>query len=138
MDKKDLRIGNLFNYEQTTHIVTGIVGDKVYSRWLKQPDTEPDYICHISECKPIDINETDLLIFGFTGPDQFNWYHKEYTAFEGDDWLEHTVSVAININSLNVGIWNKSQDEIGSSTKIQKKYIHNLQNLWYELTGEDL
>ena len=39
MKTQELRIGNYLYYEHTTHIVSGVHGNRVYSWWVK--DGEP-------------------------------------------------------------------------------------------------
>ena len=39
---RELRIGNYVMYEQTTHVVTGLQGGLVWSRWMN--GTEPSLI----------------------------------------------------------------------------------------------
>lgn len=132
MKAQELRIGNYVYYEHTTHIVSGIHGNKVYSWWVKdgQPvieyeakdisgtQVENPYIDVISQHEPIPLTEEWLEKFGF----QKNITTDLYPTFSYN---------ILNINDGIVYVLN-----YGFITHI--KYLHQLQNLYFALTGEEL
>ena len=75
MKSQDLRIGNYLYYEHTTHIVSGVHGNKVYSWWVKDGEpvieyeakdisgtqVENPYIDVISQYEPIPLTEEWLI-----------------------------------------------------------------------------
>jgi len=72
-----------------------------------------------SEIEPITITEEWLVKFGFENHENYFWYKKEN----------------IFSNMLSVGIQNKD----GVITIIENiKYLHQLQNLYFALTGKEL
>lgn len=139
MKPTELRIGNYVYYEHTTHIVSGVHGNKVYSWWVKdgQPvieyeakdisgtQVENPYIDVISQHEPIPLTEEWLVKFGFkiTGqtphPNNIWTVYGEECKFE----LEHIISFFLYDNKC-----------FGTEVK----YIHQLQNLYFALTGEEL
>ena len=98
---------------------------------------------------PVPITKEILEKLGFevkiiSEIEGFNtWYYRKYIAFENYEngsyyGMTHTVSVGVNIDSNNCVIWNETDDEIGANTKRKIMFVHQLQNLWYELTEEEL
>jgi hypothetical protein len=133
MKVQDLRIGNYIIYEATTHIVSAIGRSGVYSWWVK--DGEPvieyyvkdaggvqvvnPYFDQISNYEPIPITEEWLLKFGF---------EKSFDTNFTLEFLHHE----LEINISGYGTWLNTQDIVSV------KYVHQLQNLYFALTGEEL
>ena len=133
MKPQDLRIGNYVYYENTTHIISGIMGSKIYSWWVKdgkpvieyeQKDiggaqVENPYIDVISRHEPIPLTEEWLIKLGIEFKDKKHLY-----------WVK--------------GAFNLELTEEGDvyfevySHYIDVKYVHQLQNLYFALTGEEL
>jgi hypothetical protein len=113
----DLMIGNLVNYEQTTHIITGITDRIISSRWYKQWIAEPDYECSIDEIKPIPLNEEILLKSGFVKHNE-----KSFVSYYNEN---------LQINFIN----NKWLDYV---TRYHVNYLHELQNIYYWRTKQHL
>lgn len=95
--------------------------------------------------KPVPITKEILEKLGFEVKIEGfnNWYYRKYIAFENyeNDYyyaMTHTVSVGVNIDSNNCIIWNETDDGMGANTKRKIMFVHQLQNLWYELTEEEL
>ena len=79
MEPQELRIGNYIYYEHTTHIVSGVHGNRVYSWWVKDGEpvieyeakdisgtqVEAPYMDVISQYEPIPLTEEWLLKLGF-------------------------------------------------------------------------
>lgn len=125
----DLMIGNLVNYEQTTHIITEITDRVISSRWYKQPIDEPDYECSIDEIKSIPLNKEILLKCGFkfnkcgiSGADMWQGldiWSKDGITLRGDVDCKFGLKLAGFINT-------------------EYRYIHELQNLFYIVTKQHL
>lgn len=135
MKPTELRIGNYLYYEHTTHIVSGVHGNKVYSWWVKdgQPvieyeakdisgtQVENPYIDVISQHEPIPLTEEWLLKFGFDIKDK-----------DRLDWVK---------GAFNLERSNEDNDKFCFevySHYIPLDYVHQLQNLYFALTGEEL
>ena len=135
MKASDLRIGNYVYYEHTTHIVSGIHGNKVYSWWVKDGEpvieyeakdisgtqVENPYMDVVSQYEPIPLTEGLLKEFGFDMKDKNRL-----------DWVKG----AFNLERSNEDD-SKFCFEVYSHY-IPLDYIHQLQNLYFALTGEEL
>ena len=128
MKPQDLRIGNYVYYEHTTHIVSGIHGNKVYSWWVKNGEPvieyerggveENPYMNLISQHESIPLTEEWLIKLGF----EKNITTDLYPTFSYD---------ILNVNDGIVYVLN-----YGFVNHI--KYVHQVQNLYFTLTGEEL
>ena len=132
MKPQDLRIGNYVYYEHTTHIVDGIYENKVYSWWVKNGEPVIEYEMKdiggamvknpyrdvISQYEPIPLTEEWLIKLGF----KKNITTDLYPTFSYD---------ILNVNDGIVYVLN-----YGFVNHI--KYVHQLQNLYFVLTGEEL
>lgn len=135
MTATELRVGNYLYYEHTTHIVSGVHGNKVYSWWVKdgQPvieyeakdvsgtQVENPYIDVISQYEPIPLTEEWLIKFGFEmgkNPKIIQLFPMQ--LLETPNGFEYF---------LGYGFGGKF---------IVIKYLHQLQNLYFALTNEEL
>ena len=139
MKPTELRIGNYVYYEHTTHIVSGVHGNKVYSWWVKdgQPvieyeakdisgtQVENPYIDVISQYEPIPLTEEWLIKLGFEKLTDSNdgFKNTTYTYTKGISFIVYFDGVRLSTN-----FW------MGN----EKHYVHQLQNLFYVLSGEEL
>lgn len=149
MKKEDIKIGNYLYYENTTHIVTGIIGNKVYSWWVKdgkpvieyeQKDVsgtqvENPYIDVISQYEPITLTDEWFIKFGFYKDGEY-WSKSinDYKyCFMWRDWAKNWAFYQEYTDSPN------KQDE-GQKYPISFdiQYVHQLQNLWYSLQHNEL
>lgn len=135
MKASDLRIGNYVYYEHTTHIVSGVHGNKLYSWWVKDGEpvieyeakdisgtqVENPYMDVVSQYEPIPLTEEWLLKFGFDMKDKNRL-----------DWVKG----AFNLERSNEDD-SKFCFEVYSHY-IPLDYIHQFQNLYFTLTGEEL
>ena len=135
MKSNELRIGNYVYYEHTTHIISGIMGSKIYSWWVKDGEpvieyeakdvsgtqVENPYMDVISYYEPIPLTEGLLKEFGFDMKDKNRL-----------DWVKG----AFNLERSNEDD-SKFCFEVYSHY-IPLDYIHQLQNLYFALTGEEL
>jgi hypothetical protein len=138
MKSIELRSGNLLYYEHTTHIVSGVNDDFIYSWWIKEgkPVIEwkengekNPYIDIISHYEPIPLTDEWMFNFGFKkhkagmgGADM--WQGMSGWGINSDEWLfRGDTKGGLKL----VGYFN---------TNIL--YVHQLQNLYFDLTGEEL
>jgi len=142
MEAKELRIGNIFN---------PISGDYQFNEPLTDVFCKVETIGRIScnatliddksenETKPLDflltnmapalLNEEWLIKFGFTLVD----YHITVPYYNKSTAMDIGIEVAKN--NMQVTITNDSNDTV---MPLQIKYIHQLQNLYFALSGEEL
>jgi len=125
---RELRIGNYVMYEQTTHVVTGLQGGLVWSRWI---NGEQPHICAPEALDPIPLTEEILLkcglaqkgsFFGIGFLDTTYWYNRENHIL----YIEYTDSPFPEDEGVRYPI----------SSPI--KHLHTLMNAIYDLTGEEL
>lgn len=129
----ELRIGNLIEYEKTTHIVCGMKDNMIYSWWFKngkpvieeiQKDisgvlVNDPYFDFCENHNPIPLTHELLPKLGF---ELFPW-----------GWVS---KVSEGRRSLRITINNYFEREGQASLKIE--FVHQLQNLYFVLTGEEL
>lgn len=123
MDAKELRKGNLVDYEKTTHLVTGVINNVVYSRWLKQSQEEDDYIDDEDNYEPIPLSPEILDKCGFVSyhhNPRLEWFFVNGQAYEP------------------FHLKNSRDNKYYFNENIEVKYLHQLQNLYFALTGEEL
>ncbi len=114
MKATELRIGNYVYYEHTTHIVSGIHGNKVYSWWVKDGEpiieyeakdisgtqVENPYIDVISQYEPIPLTEEWLIKLGFEkltdSKDGFK--NTTYTYTKGISFIVYFDGVRLSTN----------------------------------------
>lgn len=139
MKPQDIRIGNYVYYEHTTHIVSGIHGNKVYSWWVKDGEPvieyeakdisgtleENPYMDVISQYEPIPLTEEWLIKLGFEKLTDSNdgFKNTTYTYTKGISFIVYFDGIRLSTN-----FW------MGN----EKHYVHQLQNLFYVLSGKEL
>lgn len=154
LTNKDLRVGNYIMSGNNGKFSeeTGSIG-----RVLEIGNSDREFEQIYCECTEsfewffrdnyfgIPLTPERLSLMGFTkDKGGFSWWIFEYEAFAntGDElkerYLRHTVKIWVNAESLECTIENSSEDQQGASTKVKIKYVHNLQNLIFSLTGEDI
>jgi hypothetical protein len=115
MKASELRIGNW---------VSSIYGMEfqVYPMYFKQMPTDEKHNLILSNWKPIPLTEEWLLKFGF-----------ERMKFFGTN-INYLLKEPICISTSDMVVeWNKPNFIIK-----QIKYIHEIQNIYFALTGEEL
>jgi hypothetical protein len=116
---QELRIGNYVNYEQTTHVIHQLTNSICGSYWHKS-NASDSYAHTYDEIKPIPLTEEWLERFGFE------------RLGNGFEFWESSV---FNIEFIR-NHWHISYTSNVLCTHI--KYVHQLQNLYFALTGEEL
>lgn len=147
MESNELRIGNYISYEKTTHIVTGIHGNRIYSWWVKEgkpvieyeardisgTQEESPYMDLISQHEPIPLTEEWLIKFGFSSKD----YKKGYIGIDhkaGGMITDFVLTYPGKIGDFQkYFIWEHSKFKYNTL-----EYVHELQNLFFILTGTEL
>jgi hypothetical protein len=128
MQSKDLRIGNYVNYiGGGTFKVTGIhefgldVEDDIESTYM-----EYEYF------EPIKLTEDWMINFGMEYTDGFSNSRKLYVKKHEHDVSHITYSEKEGMLRLSNG------QQKGTTLIPHIKYVHQLQNLYFALTGEEL
>lgn len=127
----ELRIGNIVGFKNRDDcycVVTGLSsagGIHLIRKFYDgDEDDQPEVIDDIT---PIPLTEEWLLKFGFN-----NINSKEYGIKCGSCWMSLS-------NPKNMGEWQDCYCWIFDRFKfIELKYVHQLQNLYFALTGEEL
>lgn len=121
----DLRIGNLVDYECTTHKITMIFKQSVKSYWIgaKEHFISNCYSCSIFDIKPIELTEKNILDFDFCKDNSEN--NKTYLSpmFDGN-------VIKIYFNRFGV-----AKFQLNMHFQIELQYVHQLQNLYHLLSG---
>lgn len=122
MKTNELRLGNwVHDGSRFPMQVVGIFDNDVY---LDFEGNEGDvWECGLEGAKPFEIDQEWLIKFGFEedGPD---WYYLSTK----DRFTNIGYSYSVNKNIFEVNEW-----EV-----VNVKYVHQLQNLYFALTGEEL
>ena len=129
MEANELRIGNLIEYR---------IQDDLDDRkdWWEVSKIDATDLCILEsnidyDFRPIPLTEEWLLKFGF---------NKEYQ--KGYIGIDVCNSDFVLTEPLKMGEWQTNytfQFETGSVPKFKEiKYVHQLQNLYFALTGEEL
>lgn len=134
MKATDLRMGNLFDDAGEVLFVSGIgISNVIISTATN------DSVRKYSELKPIPLTEDWLLKFGF---EKYQWCDDcAYIPFLGRHLMARLYNGKWHIFKTKVTIANSNQQYTGSVDIVDKgliQYVHQLQNLYYALTGEEL
>ena len=118
---RELRIGNLvLNEDGLIHQVDGVNSLGVTSR---QPNIkEPFENAHVDRYKPIPLTEEWLVRLGFVGS------HSLYKIDDGKFYF--SINIQTRVAYINDG------EGYEGAAKIL--YVHQLQNLYFALTGQEL
>jgi len=120
MKANELRIGNLVNYTTAEGDVLTNVIDWQDLKWLSE-DEQGFNLVH----DPISLTEEWLLRFGF----------KEFLIDE--TWYFIKNDFVFEISGI-IGFHNYNELESICFNENKCKYVHQLQNLYFALTGEEL
>ena len=122
LKSKELMIGNLVDFEATTHVIQSIDRWNATSYWLKETNEKGAelYKHPLSQIKPIPLTEEWLLKFGFIPLDGLNWCLGKIKVWSGATGIYHQFTTPDDIDDVLL------------------KYVHQLQNLYFALRGEEL
>lgn len=127
---EELRVGNFLKSHSNIIEVTAIGKDRA-DLILRQPNTAVNWSMLYSDLQPIQLTEEILLKLGFEVKSNAG---VKYISF-GRINKSYEVYLPIVNNILCLSIWqNKMFLDLG--TRI--KYLHQLQNLYFALTGQEL
>ena len=151
MTQNELRIGNYVYYEHTTHVVSGVHGNSVFSWWVKDgkpvieyeakdssgTQVENPYMDVVRRYEPIPLTEEWLEKLGLIKRNQTEELPEELQQPDIDEdggiwytWIKGAFNLEIQENGE---IW----FELYSHYK-HIKWVHELQNLYFALAEEEL
>jgi hypothetical protein len=134
MNARELRIGNLVIWNgdpEESGLICPIDGEDI--------DKMERSEAYSKEHSPIQLNEEWLLKFGFED-DLDKWYSKDYFT-QGDE--DNKIRISVNLISKRCSI-NQLPDEDNTNdtgpayTGYDINFVHQLQNLYFALTSEEL
>lgn len=132
IEAKELRVGNkilsIFDKVETVRMILGHEGSEEYPKQYKHligvEENGNQY--NLAEIKPIPLTEEWLLKFGFV--------QGEYKL-----WLSiPQIKSEIHFDKFRGSLVCQIYSSTGSLIPKDIKYIHQLQNLYFALTGEEL
>lgn len=129
MDVKELRIGNLIHFNgsrEEVGVVTGIVESVFDSPATIYLNYRIDITTSTDKTNPIPLTEEWLLRFGFKNTD---------TGFEIKAWRENDFNIILVGHKYAVP---SSSGFFGLVNTSHINYIHQLQNLYFAITGKEL
>jgi hypothetical protein len=136
MKANELRIGNYVVIDGITTLsitVLGVLNDKIYYSPINNDEFDKDFYSLMSYVKPIPLTEEWLLKFGFEKyikeTDYDSIYELKNINIPKSGYFEF--SVGFIENEINIFLYS------GECLR-HIKYIHQLQNLYFALTGEEL
>jgi hypothetical protein len=144
MEIKELKIGNCLHYKNTNDIA---IVELIHKKHFDCRDEYGSFTPN-GNYQPIPLTEEWLLKFGFKKHGAYEFYfdilnyetsnffdeHIEKTNLQFYIYNEHKIEVKIDIDATNV------EGEFEGKTLFLKhiQYVHQLQNLYFALTNEEL
>lgn len=129
----DIMIGNYVMFENTIHIVTEISETLVATRWIKGNDK---YIHELSDLVPIPLTEGILLKAGFEKENEDDKYGRVF-LIPNTKYIIRIVNYG-NPQKVDFGYSLEISDNKNWSDIKRIYFIHELQNLFYCLCGEEI
>lgn len=129
LSEKELRIGNLLQWEDESEDVVIIIGIDVEGESCSIA-TNRNELAELDEFKPILLTQEWLLRFGFECEDKLNWWNLP----KGNPYTScHLMQFA------NGWGWFMSFDNKEENCLVKGfEFVHQLQNLYWELTETEL
>jgi hypothetical protein len=124
MEARELRIGNWIN------TIEGHTQIKAMSEEGLMATSIMDGGDLLGWAEPIPLTEEWLLKFGFK-EDKYKWFNKTY------DSQEEVGLLSYNMSSMRTAISYVDSEDSGF-VGFKLKYVHQLQNLYFALTGKEL
>lgn len=145
MEAKELRIGNWVHHKAKWSYLNDVEPLKEFDFQFTQHDFYADAECTLSienDLEPIPLTEQWLLGFGFElydyEPDidsEDDFIYKDYKKTLLGKQFYYTICECPN-NEWDFGIKVSWAEQVMLSSSM--KYVHQLQNLYYALTGKEL
>lgn len=124
MKANELRVGNLVSYHENISVVHGIT-DPDYGNGIHIHYEHTCIGCDEKLIEPIPLTEELLLKFGFEE------YGDIHDNFMYKDWIWYSLHAkCIDIRKGELQPW--------TLIPLSIKYVHQLQNLYFALTGDEL
>jgi len=137
MKASELRIGNWVNNNPRDGVITVFSNDKCVIRHKAGIDK-----AFIEKLEPIPLTEEWLLKFGFKKypyiRDTFQQVYYDSYQFEIDRFTIVSFSIQQDNKSLIKCNYDRGYRSEDNKKNYYIKYIHQLQNLYFSLTGEEL
>lgn len=120
----EIRIGNMFHKIIIESITkTGVNFSAQYEGYLETP---------FDNLKPILLTEEVLIDFGFAkNEDAGNWNSPTHRIYSFKNF-------SVGIKENYIGWYNSSEDDFYSSFYPKFEFVHQLQNFFFCLTGNDM
>lgn len=149
MKASDLRIGNYVYYEHTTHIVSGVHGNKVYSWWVKDGEpvieyeakdisgtqVENPYMDVVTQYEPIPLTDEWFIKWGFFKDGEY-WSRSivDYNyCFRYRDWAKNWAFYQEFTDSSDT-----KDDGVKYVISFDIEFVHQIQNLWFALLHKEI
>lgn len=127
MGVNELRIGNYVTLEEKVTKILGIKNEKVellnYAKWVE-----------LIKIKPILLTEEILLKYGFKKYDKGE-------SYDLNELYDNNSCISLSIRHDNlffITIYNDNYNESSSLKLTHIKHLHQLQNLYFSLTNQEL
>jgi len=140
MEAKELRVGNYLLYnDKTITVLEGISKDDISIRHLINNHGVGTYIMPSTVINPIPLTEGWLVKFGFDKT-SFTERHSEVHGWSAEFSIDNRKFALLEVNkSSNWGSRKGCYNVLGISyLDVWIKHVHQLQNLYFALTGEEL
>ena len=123
MDAKELRIGNLIKYTDYPNLKDDLLGKVIC---VTGGDISFMSDCNVAYLEPIKLTEDLLIKFGF---------NKDGRVIKTYAMIGNEINFKILVNTENEFYFYPS---VAIKWSVRLKYVHQLQNLYFALTGEEL
>lgn len=128
MKAEELRIGNLANENDIGVIEIKSIEDGFC--WVSKVKNNAHFHLDVNQINPIPLTEEWLLKFGF---------EKKGEAFRHEYWYINDFHIQIHGDRFPLRIWGgESAPHLTQYIGHKTKHVHQLQNLYFALTGEEL
>ena len=123
MDAKALRIGNLIKYTDYPNLKDDLLGKVIC---VTGDDISFMSNCNVAYLEPIKLTEDLLIKLGF---------NKDGRVIKTYAMIGNEINFKILVNTENEFYFYPS---VAIKWSVRLKYVHQLQNLYFALTGEEL